>query len=124
MSRRLVATLCLTGALALACGGDVSSDLAVDAEPAAPAVPVAHCDAIDGMSTCVDFMDKATAEAECGSFEGTVADGACPAEARTGRCQLKDGNIRNYYSSGEMPNDAEYAAAHCKNAMGGSAIDG
>ena len=111
--------------LSLACGGDtdpgasVSPSAAEAPAPAASAEPVSHCDSIASMSTCVDYLDPSVADADCKDWNLTSTPGACPAEGRTGRCELP-GKIRNYYSTGAMPNDAAYAESHCKNSMGGT----
>lgn len=80
---------------------------------------VAHCDAIADLSTCLEYGTKAEAEADCVSFDGTVGDGACPAEGLAGACD-HDGKSRRYYTTGGSPNTADYAERHCKNAMAGS----
>ena len=86
--------------------------------PAAPTAAAAHCNAIDEMSTCVEYADKAIAEADCNSFGGSVGEGACPSEGLTGTC-AHDGKGRKYYGTGGMPADAAYAERHCRNAMAG-----
>jgi hypothetical protein len=96
---------------------------AAPAQPAAaPAQPaeVACCDAIAGMSVCVDFPSKSAADAECASFEGTVKIAACPTDGLAGSCKLSTGATRNYYKTGGSPNDTDYAKGHCANAMGGT----
>ena len=96
---------------------------AAPAQPAAaPAQPaeVACCDAISGMSVCVDFPSKSVADAECGSFEGKVLATACPTDGLAGSCKLPTGATRHYYNRGGSPNDTEYSKNHCANAMGGT----
>lgn len=100
--------------------GDEPTAAAAEVAKPAAAKPEACCDAIDGMSVCVDFPSKATASAECGSFEGKVKDATCPKDGLAGSCKLSSGAIRHYYTKGGMPNDTTYAQAHCKNAMAGN----
>ena len=86
--------------------------------PSAPETAAAHCNAIEEMSTCVEYAAKAEAEADCASFGGVVGDGACPTDSLTGAC-AHDGKSRKYYNTGGMPSDAAYAERHCTNAMAG-----
>ena len=103
------------------CGGEAGATSG-SAAAAEPMKVEASCDAIEGMSTCMDYASKAAATAGCGSFEGKVVDRPCPAEGRVVACKLEDGNVRNYYKTGGSPNEEAYAKGHCKNAMGGTEV--
>jgi hypothetical protein len=86
--------------------------------PTAPKTAAAHCDAIAGMSTCLEYGDRASADADCNSFDGKVGDGPCPTGGLVGTC-VHDGKNRKYYDSGGNPSDADYAGKHCRNALAG-----
>jgi hypothetical protein len=103
------------------CGGEAGATPGAAAS-AEPMKVEASCDAIEGMSTCMDYTSKAAATAGCGSFEGKVVDGACPSAGRVVACKLNDGNVRNYYKTGGSPNEQDYAKGHCENAMGGTVV--
>lgn len=111
-----LAALTLLTALFVASIG--SEQDASTAEPTLPTDLAAHCDAIESLSTCLEYPTRAEAEADCVSFDGTVGDGACPTGSLSGSC-LVDGKVRHYYTSGGMPNDADYAGRHCRNALAG-----
>jgi hypothetical protein len=108
-------------ALAGCCGGETGATSTASAEPE-PMKVAASCDAIEGMSVCMDYETKVAASSGCPSFEGKVKDGACPAEGRVVACKQKDGSVRNYYKTGGSPHELAYAQKHCKNAMGGTEI--
>lgn len=119
MSHRSALSLLALVPLAACFGDGAGGGSSVDIpKPEAPQTAVAHCDAIEEMSTCVEYGDKATADADCNSFGGTVGEGACPTDGLTGTC-AHDGKGRKYYSTGGMPSDAAYAERHCRNAMAG-----
>jgi hypothetical protein len=125
---RIILLVSVIAALCTGCDEKKGAATPAGAEPKAAVAPaptiVAHCDAIEGMSTCMDFETEAKANSECASFEGVVAKGACPKAGQSGRCVLPSGDIRNYYSTGGSPNTAEYAKGHCKNSMGGKLLEG
>ncbi|MFK7931709.1 MAG: hypothetical protein AB8H79_26255 [Myxococcota bacterium] len=78
----------------------------------------AHCDARTSHSSCLEYGDRSQAEADCASYEGTVASGPCPTEARSGTCNHA-GKTRHYYTTGEASYDAGYAERHCRNTLAG-----
>ncbi|MEO1272155.1 MAG: hypothetical protein AAFX99_29010, partial [Myxococcota bacterium] len=45
-----------------------------------------HCNAIEGLSVCVEYTDEAKAKAACPNFKGKVATGACPDDKLSGSC--------------------------------------
>ena len=78
-----------------------------------------HCDAIEGLSVCVEFTDQSKADAACPDFKGKVAAGGCPTDKLSGSCAY-DGKVRKYYKAGGSPQGASYAEKHCAKAMKGT----
>lgn len=111
--------LALVCALFIGSGDSGSGDDGAIEQTADATADRAHCDAIQGLSVCVEYASQPEAEADCVSFDGAVHGGACPSEGLSGSCE-HDGKTRKYYQTGGSPNDPDYAERHCKNAMAGS----
>jgi hypothetical protein len=90
---------------------------AEEPKPEAARPIISSCD--HGSGTCTDYVDLAQQKELCRpDMDGTLSQKPCPAEGLAGSCALPEGgSIRRYYLSGHT---AEYAANHCKNAMGGT----
>lgn len=78
------------------------------------------CDAIKGISTCMDYATLEEAKTDCPSFDGKVSPTPCTAAGLSGSCAIDGKGVRRYYSTGAMPSTPDYAKAHCANAMAGT----
>ena len=137
MTRPLLPVLATFVALALACGGETTTSTSTEpaagadpaaAAPAAPASgrkPVKFCEDIANLSQCFDTEATTLTEDDClmaVSYLAKPQDGACPTEGRSGSCQLKEGGVLHYYSTGGDPYDKDKAKEWCTGVKEGTPI--
>ncbi len=118
------ALLALAAAVALglaACGGDDDAG-----EAQAQSTQTGSCNNVANVSSCTDLSGDAFALGEslqrsmCEAGNGTFGSGACPTENRVGSCTISGGQLRRYYSTGNLAYDAASAQSDCTTLYSGT----
>jgi hypothetical protein len=104
-----------------ACGGDD------EGEAEAQSSTTGSCNNIQNVSTCTDLSGDAFALGEslqqsmCEAANGTYANGgACPTENLVGSCTISGGQVRRYYSTGQLAYQAANAQSDCTTLYSGT----
>lgn len=124
MRRRITVSLIATAALVGALIGTSSAEEPIEIKQGGTSVSAAHCQAVASQGTCLEYASVDEATADCQSYAGEVATGACPITGRTGTCH-HGGKTRHYYNTEANQADAsgyaaDYARRHCQNTLAGA----
>lgn len=114
----LVAPAALTG-----CGGEDTAS----AQGGSSSAQTGSCNNAANISTCTDLSGDAFALGEslqrsmCEAANGTFAmNTACPTENRVGSCRIEGGQVRRYYSTGNLAYEAATAQSDCTGLYAGT----
>ena len=132
--RRFTLILALVPTALVGCGGGESSAGSAESagssateQTAAPSAQTGSCNKVATLSVCTDLSGDAFVIGEslqrsmCEGTSGTFAmNTACPSENRLGSCQLEGGQVRRYYSGGNLMYDAAGAESDCTELYSGT----